>query len=286
MIKYIFNREIDRNKYDTAVKNALNTRVYACSWYLDAVADDWDVLVLEDYKAVMPLPRRKKYTLNYIYLLPWVQQLGIFSNEKISENLIKAFIKKIPGKYALVDYYFNSGNHFKSKYLTKRTNYILPLDSNLDIIIKSFNSNRRRILKKDFSNYTINKQGDREEFLGMYRQTEKNFTLSEDAVEKLQNLLNTKQDSVHIWNVYQENKLLAGLLFLKDQKRITYLLPVASAEAKKNNLPSFIVSELIKSYQNTGFILDFEGSMIEGVAGFYKSFGAEEEVYFHYKKIL
>ncbi len=284
MIKYIFNREIDRKKYDAAVENALNTRVYACSWYLDAVADDWDVLVQEDYKAVMPLPKRKKYTLNYIYLVPWVQQLGIFSGEKVSEDLIHSFIVKIPGKYVLTDYYFNSENQFKSKYLTERINYILALNSGFEQIKERFNSNRKRILRKDFNDFIIDKQGNRDEFLALYGQIEKNFALPGDALKKLRNLLNSRQDFVHVWNVYQENELLAGLLFLKDQKRITYLLPVASEEAKKRNLPSFIVGKLIKTYQNTGYILDFEGSMAEGVAGFYKSFGAEKELYFHYKK--
>ena len=284
MIAYISNSKIDRGKYDITVKNAVNTMIYAYSWYLDAVADDWDILILDDYKAVMPLPKRKKFGLNYIYRVPWIQQLGVFSNENSSEDLIKEFIDKIPRKYVLIDYYFNSKNVFKSKYLTKRTNYILLLNTGFDQIIKGFNTNRKRIIKKDFSKFVLDKKGDKNKFLDLYKNSEKKIKPPKDAFQKLQDLLKTDRPGLHIWNVYNENELLAGLFFLKDSKRITYLLPVATDKAKKNNIPSFIVFELIKEYQNTDYILDFEGSMAEGVAGFYKSFGAEREDYYHYKK--
>ena len=45
-----------------------------------------------------------------------------------------------------------------------------------------------------------------------------------------------------------------------------------------------IINELIKDHLNQGLVLDFEGSMISGVANFYKSFGAVEENYYYFKK--
>jgi hypothetical protein len=284
MITYISNSRIDRKKYDATVGNALNTQIYAFSWYLDAVADSWDVLVLNDYKVVMPLPKRKKYGINYIYLLPWVQQLGVFSDRPVDETLIKEFIAKIPKKFVLTDYYFNSGNAFTGKYLKKRTNYILKLDYGIKEIQTHYNTNRKRILKKDFSSFDLDKEGNISDFLEMYRSEVQFVRTPKDIYDKLENLLFTKHPFINIWNVYKNNELLAGLVFLNNGKRITYLLPVASAKAKKYNLPSFIVNELIKEYQKTNLILDFEGSMIKGVADFYRSFGAEKEIYLHYKK--
>ncbi|VAW26447.1 hypothetical protein MNBD_BACTEROID04-1052, partial [hydrothermal vent metagenome] len=58
MIYYYKRNQIDIVKYDTCITKSINTRVYANSWYLDIVADNWDVLVLNDYEAVMPLPWR------------------------------------------------------------------------------------------------------------------------------------------------------------------------------------------------------------------------------------
>ena len=56
MIQYLKNKEIDFKKYDACIAAAINSRIYAYSWYLNIVADNWDALVLNDYEAVMPLP--------------------------------------------------------------------------------------------------------------------------------------------------------------------------------------------------------------------------------------
>jgi len=93
MITYLTRDHLDVEKYDRCISNAINSRIYARSWYLDAVTKDrWDVLVLDDYVAVMPLPKRRKFFLNYIYLSPWSQQLGVFSTGTIDSRLVKQFI--------------------------------------------------------------------------------------------------------------------------------------------------------------------------------------------------
>ncbi len=286
MIEYIAHKNLDIAKYDICIEQSINVRIYAYSWYLDCVADDWDALVLNDYEAVMPLPRRKKYGLNYIYQIPWVQQLGIFSKDNINELLIQNFIDHIPKKYVLVDYNFNSKNNFSSKYVVKRINYVLNLDKSFEEISQNYNKNRKRIIRREFSDYIIDKNGSVEDFLDLYINQNVNYKTHKDSYEKLQHLLNVKHSSVHIWNVYKNEELLAGLVWLNDKNRITYLLPVATDLAKKDNIPTFIINELIKEYQNTNYILDFEGSMIEGVANFYRSFGAVKEEYCWYRKRL
>ncbi len=286
MIEYVDNKKIDIKKYDKCIATSLNSRVYVYSWYLDCVTDSWDVLILNDYEAVMPLPRRKKYGLNYIYQVPWVQQLGIFSKTKINEFTIVEFMKKIPKRFVLVDYSLNSKNVFSSKYATKRINFLLELNSSFEEIIKGYNKNRRRITNHDFTDYFLDKNGRQKEFIDLYINQNLKYKTHKDSLVKLQNLLNKNYSEVHIWNVYKNGELLAGLVWLKDEFRITYLLPVATDQAKKDNIPTFIINELVKEYQNTSYTLDFEGSMIKGVANFYKSFGAEEEIYYWYKKML
>lgn len=287
MIEYIAHKNLNIAKYDTCIEQSINVRIYAYSWYLDCVADNWDALVLNNYEAVMPLPRRRKYGLNYIYKIPWVQQLGIFSKDNMDELLIYNFIDHIPKKYVLVDYNFNSKNNFSSKYVVKRINYVLNLDKSFEEISQNYNKNRKRIIRREFSDYNLDENGSVEDFLDLYINQNVNYKTHKDSYEKLQKLLNIKHSSVHIWNVYKNDELLAGLVWLNDKNRITYLLPVATDLAKKDNIPTFVINELIKEYQNTNYILDFEGSMIEGVANFYRSFGAVKEEYCWYtKKIL
>ncbi|MDP4600608.1 MAG: hypothetical protein NWS84_05650, partial [Polaribacter sp.] len=87
MILYLKRAALDVEKYDLCIENSIQSRIYAFSWYLDIVADHWDVLVLNDYEAVMPLPWKKKFGLKYITQPYFCQQLGIFSKEEISEEI-------------------------------------------------------------------------------------------------------------------------------------------------------------------------------------------------------
>ena len=63
---YLSLDKIDEVKYNECIESAANSRIYAYSWYLDIVADNWDVLVLNDYEALMPLPWRSKFFIKYI----------------------------------------------------------------------------------------------------------------------------------------------------------------------------------------------------------------------------
>lgn len=66
MIHCIKRKDLDIDKYDACIAASVQFRIYAFSWYLDAVSENWEVLILNDYEAVMPLPWKQKYFLKYI----------------------------------------------------------------------------------------------------------------------------------------------------------------------------------------------------------------------------
>jgi len=186
----------------------------------------------------------------------------------------------------LVDYLLNADNNVVNKHISKRTNYILGLNAVFDTIKNSYNKNRKRISVKKFEGLGIDKNTKAIDFLELYKKQSFNFKMHKDSIEKLERLLYLNNESVQIWSVINSGKIIGGLVWLQSKTRITYLLPLADAEAKNINVPTFLINTLIKENQNTRVILDFEGSMVEGVAKFYKSFGAKKEVYYHYKKRL
>jgi len=285
MIRYKRRKEIDITKYDACIGTAINSRIYAYSWYLDIVADNWDALVLNDYEAVMPLPWRSKYFIKYVYPPAWTQQLGVFSQLEINANLTKNFINSIPKKFRKVTIQFNSENDLSLLETDKRVNYVLPLNRSYEEIYKGFNNNRKRDLKKAITlNYSIDKNVGAKTFLDFYLNESKNYQLRADQITTLKTLLSSNDKAIHIWGIRDGEKLIASLVWLKDNNRITYLLPIATRKAKEKGLPTLLISKLINKYQNNKLLLDFEGSMIDGVGSFYKSFGTEEERYFNFQK--
>ena len=169
MIHYLKRKDIDIFKYNACIEAAINSRIYAFSWYLDIVADNWDALVLNDYEAVMPLPWRQKYFVKYVYPPAWTQQLGVFSSFKIEAYVVKQFINAIPKKFKKITVQFNAENDVSSFKTEKRTNYILKLDKPFEEIYKGFNKNRKRDLKKaETEKYSIDKEISADEFLYFY----------------------------------------------------------------------------------------------------------------------
>ncbi len=284
MITYVPYHKIDKTKYDYCVSHSSESRIYALSWYLDCATDCWDMIMEGDYVTVMPLPRKIKYGMPYVYMPAWVQQLGLFSLKQISEKTHKEFLKNISKKFLWIDYHLNSGHKGTIGSVMVKKNYLLSLQGGLDEIQDNYNKNRKRISRKTFDHLVLDKQGELDIFIDNYKDQHKPYAISDDAIARLKCLCGASKEHVHIWNVFMGKQFMAGLVWLEDANRITYLAPLADEKAKKLNIPTYIINELINDFQGRHMLLDFEGSMVSGVEKFYQSFGAYSESYYYFKK--
>ncbi|MDY7394420.1 peptidoglycan bridge formation glycyltransferase FemA/FemB family protein [Aureibaculum sp. 2210JD6-5] len=290
MIKYLTRNQIDIDKYDSCISKSINSRIYAHSWYLNAVCNDWDALILGDYTTVMPLPKRKKYGVNYIYQAPWIQQLGLFSKNKIESNLCEEFIQKIPRKFKLIDIMLNTSNGFSSKHITPRDNFVLSLENkNHKSLQKGYSKGRKSSIKQAQKHgLCIRTTTTANTLIELFKEN-KGTTVkkTEHEYSALSNLVlkGLQLGKIFVYEVLnKKGKLIGGAVFLKDTNRITYLFSALNDEGREKQAMSYLMDFIIIKYANQSIILDFEGSMILDIASFYKSFGAEKEMYFHYKK--
>ncbi len=289
MIHYLTRNELDVLKYNACISKAINSRIYAYSWYLDIVSDNWDVLILDDYRAVMPLPWRKKYFIKYIYMLPWVQQLGVFYQNENDQKLINDFINIIPKKFKFVELLLNSNNCIENRSFSKRTNYTLSLNKPYNSIYKNYKKGRKSDVKiAQSSNQIINQVDNPLKLIELFidvkskevKRDKNDYQILSDLVKKLKEL-----NKIKIYETFnQQNELLGGAIFLIDANRITYLFSAVNEQGRKEKTISFIIDTVIKEYANSSFVFDFEGSMVDSLASFFRSFGAELEYYYSYKK--
>ena len=282
-IRHISYEDIDRDSYDQCLLGSDHFRIYASSWYLDAVAERWDLLVLDDYQAVMPLPRRYKFGLAYVYTPVFVQQLGVFSKGSISVDLERQFFKKAASKYFLFDYFTHSVPKGMDG-ISQRINYILSLEEQHIELQKKYNTNRKRSLKNSFEKLRVDKNGAQDLFLDHYRTMDQGFPVTNEMLVKLDRLIAASNQQIKIWNVFEKDTWIGGLVWVVDHKRVTYLVPVVSDQGRLKQASALLIDTLIQDHQKSGLILDFEGSMLPGVAQFYRSFGAEREIYYYFKK--
>ena len=93
-ISIIPSHQINFTKWDNCISQSSNDIIYAHSFYLNAMCDTWCGLIIDDYKTVLPVPFRKKFSITYCYTPAFIQQLGLFGNEKIFNESIIQSIKK------------------------------------------------------------------------------------------------------------------------------------------------------------------------------------------------
>ncbi len=285
MIELVSYGDLDRKAYDRCVNHSESFRIYGTSDYLDAVTEQWDALVYKDYQAVMPVPRRRKYGLAYVYTPTFVQQLGVFSSEAIDTRLEREFCSRLVSSFFLVDYALHSQSR-PQKGWEERTNYALDLGPGYEELFQGFNTNRQRVVRKGFGELVIEKSPEPGYFMEQLNRSDLGFAPDISMLETLKRLIEQNPGHVRIWSANFGDSWVGGLVWLRDHKRITYLFPVASKTGRTLQVSSYLLDSLIRDHQGSGLLLDLEGSMLPGVARFYKSFGARKETYYFMKSRL
>jgi hypothetical protein len=81
-----------------------------------------------------------------------------------------------------------------------------------------------------------------------------------------------------------EGILCAAVFLVTTHRRSIYILPCSTAEGKEKRAMFMLIDYYIKSNSGKNLVLDFEGSNIEGIARFFKGFGATACEYFTVKR--
>jgi len=291
MLKYVENKNIDREKWDLVISNSENAYIYSTSNYLDIVSDNWDALIYGDYNVIMPLPYKKKYGIKYIMQPIFAQQLGIIYIEKPEDKILNEFVNFLKNSFiyfAINLNYDNNSNNY-TKYHEK-TNLILNLNYSYDKILKGFSTNTKRNIKKSQKeDFVIEKENqNNEEFLNFFvsNLVEKE---SEQTINILKNIINYsfKENIGTIYSVKKNDEILSSVFILKSFNRYIYLAASSNKKGKELRTMFFLLNSFIEENCDSDYILDFEGSDVDGVKRFYKGFNAVEQNYKHiFKKFF
>lgn len=272
----IEHSKIDFEKYDACIENSKQGVVYAMSWYLNAVFENWSLLIADDYKIVMPLPLKKKFNISYALQPQFCQQLGLFSADEIGREQLSAFIGELPFFYNLN---FNWQNAELMTDGVERPNYVLEMSS-YENMAKAYSSQCFRNLKKAYNEdlKVVNIDSDR--YLAFLKQNSSSW-LNNSQLNILGKVIKSAfmHNCAEILAVERSTEIIAAVFFVNFKNRKYYLSPVSDEEGKRCNAMTFLLDSVLKRNADSRFILDFEGSAIEGVARFYKGFGAKNQPY-------
>ena len=291
-IQYIAHHQIDKQRWNTLIQQAPNGLAYAHTDLLDALSPGWDALIMDDYRAAMPLTWRKKLGIRYLCQPAFCQQLGVFGRESVSGQVLEDFLKKAALSFRLIEIFLNYANK-PGQPNGSNTNYLLSLNTGYAAIRQQY----RKDLLKNLARC--------EKFNLQYRTSENIDT----AIATYQSLYGAgmhyrKEDfealaavgkkwlpqgkclvrEVHLpASAGAAGSLLAIALFLKDENRIYNIASSTLPNGRTLEANHFLFDQLIREYAGKELILDFEGSDLPGVARFYQKFNPVNQPFFFWK---
>ncbi len=287
MIKYLKHTQINKKSWDECINQSFNGIIYAYAWYLDLIHEDWDALVEGDYERVMPLTLKTKYGITYFFQPFFAQQLGVFSKNILSPQIVDSFIRNIPKHVKIIDANFNSFNNFTdgSFEVISQDNYLLDLIQDYPKLALSYSTNIKRNLKKGIKNKLVFMTGVKPELvIDLFRNNKgKQITKWNDTnyhvIKRVMYTAIHKQAGTTCGVYDEHNELCAAAFFTTVNNRLIFLFSGTNDEARKNGAMTFLIDTMIRANASMPQILDFEGSNDSNLARFYNGFGAKKTSY-------
>ena len=241
----------------------------------------------------MPVTHRKKLGIAYLAQPAFTQQLGIFSKKKIYPKIIIAFLEAVRNKYKFAELMLNYANEITAEAkllkVASKTNFILSLDKNYADQSANYHPNfhksLRRIKKfdlvyKEENNYkTITKNYREQLKLKKAPLSISDYRILQQLCEVLQS-----KNKLVVRSVYLPDKTwLASAILFYDDGRLYNMVNCLSTEGRLKEANYFLYDSIINEFSQQAELLDFEGSDITAIAGFYKKMQPENQPYYFVK---
>lgn len=298
MLRFLSRSEVDPVAWDACVTASWQQIMYGYSWYLDAVAGGgrwrWVGLVLVDeagmYRAVMPVPLRRKFGVWVVHQPLFCQFLDVFSPDKTLDEW--PFLQAVQQRYRYgsvlgIRPYPHPSLNFDL--VRERTTHLLDLSVGYETIARHYTRDRQRNLRRavDYG-WRVTDSIDPEPLLTLFRNHHADGIdggVGEWAYNILRRLIQALQERglATIRYALGNGQIEAGALFGREGNRIIYLFNAASETGRRGNARTLLIDQVIRA--NAGrdagkpILFDFESPPKESIVNFYRSFGATEVVF-------
>jgi hypothetical protein len=286
-VRYIKHESIDKERWNLVVEKSSNFRIYALTWFLDRVSENWDALIWGDYEFLMPLTIRRKWGIKYLFPPMYCQQLGIFPVPPLQIQI--EFFSRVREIFLYAEIQVNSKmdpGGFPGLTVITRDNFVLPLVEPYTEISSNYSKDRaRNLLVAKKSGITVLTGMNAREYIN-HKSMVMNRTINNSSSGVLEAIISYTQSigNGFIMKAYTvHNELCAAAFFVRSGSRLVYLSAFSTHEGRETSAMTAIIDRLIREQAGSGLLLDFEGSSIPGIAKFMKGFGAQPETYYQLK---
>lgn len=272
MIRRLKYHEIDFEKYTTCLENSEQRKYSATKYFLDITSHkQWELLVLNDYEAIMPVPYIRKLGVKLVVNPKLCQQLGIFS-AKDDIEINNEFLDFFEKKYTVWHYAFNDANQF-TRNLKKRKNFLIYPEK-YDAVRQRYSPKRKRKLRLD-DDVAANSEI---KFMS-FKETEafiiENSIGAKDAddMTKFLTIFNAlaEADLLQVVAFIYKKEIVNVLALYSDRHTMALLGTFNDKEYIKLSGSSVLIDHIISKNIDSK-IFDFEGSEVPSIEEFFTGF--------------
>jgi hypothetical protein len=244
------------------------------------MAPGWQALIDDDYDSVFPLPGFTRFGIQYLSTPIFLQQLGAFSPDKPSPDMLNEFLEYLPGFYRLVDLCVGQKVEHEGFRITEKVNYELDLSKPYEKIRDGFTTHCKRNIEsasKKKPHLISNITADQIIDLFIRNKGKEVKGIKNRDYDRLRNLINycLRNKKGRLIGVRSRGKeLIYGMFIVETKGNKSMLLVVNTPQSRERRIGYYVVNEIIKEYSSTRNKLDFAGSSIPSVASFMESFGS------------
>ena len=284
-VTYLSRAEIDVLKWDSCVNSHLTTdTVFARHWFLDSCCKEWNAVIIDDYRAVLPLPVRRKFGINYAYPPFFASRLGFFGDE-LTQQEIDTALDVVAKKFKWADLIFNADISYKKGNIVSHKTYILDLHSDYVTVRKNYRESHRRNCKKgQEENLKIVFDANPKEIIDLFRNNrgkEASVKYKDSDYSNLLNIISLLQEkkTVEVLGVCNREGVLCAGAFFPFWKGKYYFLFSGRSTDKQSRSLYFLIDNFIRHHVAENRFLDFNGSNNPDIARFYAGFGAKAHTF-------
>jgi Acetyltransferase (GNAT) domain len=269
-VKIIERSHIDVDKWNSLVEQTLDASFFSYSWYMDAVSENWCVLVDGTYSNGIVLPYSKRAGLEVLYS-------PIFGRYcEILGALSKDDLKIVQDRFKVIE--FASRQSIMDNSESKIHQIIVDFEN------RKVGSQAKRSLKKaEKSGFQIEISDNYSAVLEKVRgELNHKFTgITEKSLDALEQLFkNAKEvNAIKVFNVVGD-QTLGGIVCFESKDQLLYVKGAVDEETKLNGGMYLALNAAIEYAKENKLKFDFGGSNVEGVKRFNHNLGGVDESYF------
>lgn len=277
-IRYIPQGSVDTARWDSLVCRSPNGNLFGTSVFLDAMTDGWDAIIAGDYEAVLPLPRRTSWGIEYLHTLPFCGPFAVYADTPAAFPATE-MLQVIPSRFRRCDLNLWTKAPIPAGWSgIPRINHVLDLSTGYEGIRKGYHASCRNILgRKPAAGLRFDREYPIE---GVIQKAVKAGALPGTRGTVHQRISRLYHQLAPLGNAWTaavtdlQGDPLAGAVFFRSQRQLHYILGWSDLRGRRLNATRHILDDLIRTHAGQPLSLDFEGSDIPGIAAFFESFGA------------